>query len=57
VIVSTTVVALASVDAAEVVVVVAKALAFRVPTLTGEGPLLLTAALLELLFPAQFVAA
>jgi hypothetical protein len=56
VIVSTTVVALASVDAAEVVVV-AKALAFRVPTLTGEGPLLLTAALLELLFPAQFVAA
>jgi hypothetical protein len=51
--VSTTVVALTGADVVDVVVAAAKALASRVPALVGEGPLLLTAALLELLFPAQ----
>jgi hypothetical protein len=57
VIVFTTAVALAGAEAAEVVLDIAKALASRVPTLGGEGPLLLIVALLELLFPAQFVVA
>jgi hypothetical protein len=57
VIASTTAVALTGVEAAKVVVAVAKALALRVPALAGEGPLLLATTLLELLFPTQSVAA
>jgi hypothetical protein len=56
VLVSTTAVVEASVEAAEVVVAVAKAFALRVPALAGEGPLLLAATLLGLLFPAQSTA-
>jgi hypothetical protein len=56
-VVSTTALALAGAEAAEVVVATAKALESRVPVLAGEGPLLLTAALLELLFSAQYTAA
>jgi hypothetical protein len=51
--VSTTAVALAGAKAAEVVVTVVKALVSRIPALAGEGPILLAAALLGLLFPAQ----
>jgi hypothetical protein len=54
--VSMTAVALASVEATEVVVAAAKALASRVPALASEGPLLLAATLLRLLFPAQSAA-
>jgi hypothetical protein len=50
---STTVVELIGAEAAEVVVAATKALASKVSALAGEGPLLLTAALLGLLFPAQ----
>jgi hypothetical protein len=54
---STIVVALSGVEAAMVVVAVAEALALRALALAGEGPLLLAAALLWLLFLVQFVAA
>jgi hypothetical protein len=50
---STTVVELIGAEAAEVVVAATKALASKVSALAGEGPLLLAAALLGLLFPAQ----
>jgi hypothetical protein len=56
VLVSTTAVVEASAEAAEVVVAVAKAFVSRVPNLAGEGPLLLAATLLGLLFPAQSTA-
>jgi hypothetical protein len=55
--VSTTVVVLAGAEAAGVVVAAAKALASMVSALAGKGPLLLAAALLGLLFPAQSAAA
>jgi hypothetical protein len=48
---------LTGVEVTEVVVAVVKTLVLRVPALTGKGTLLLIAALLELLFPAQSVAA
>jgi hypothetical protein len=54
---STIVVALSGVEAAMVVVAVAEALALRALALASEGPLLLAAALLWLLFLVQFVAA
>jgi hypothetical protein len=53
VLISTTVVALDGAEAAEIVAAAAEALTLRVPALTGESPLLLAAALLGLLFPAQ----
>jgi hypothetical protein len=56
-VVSTTALALAGAEAAEIVVAATKALASRVPVLAGEGPLLLAAALLELFFSAQSTAA
>jgi hypothetical protein len=55
--VSTTAVVLAGAEAAEVVATTVEALALRVLALAGEGPLLLTTALLGLSFLVQSVAA
>jgi hypothetical protein len=55
--VSTTAVVLAGAEAAEVVATTVEALALRVLALVGEGPLLLTTALLGLSFLVQSVAA
>jgi hypothetical protein len=57
VLVSTTVMVFIGAEAAEVVATTTEALALRVLALAGEGPLLLTAALLGLSFLVQFVAA
>jgi hypothetical protein len=46
-----------SVEAHAIVATAAEALALRVHALSVEGPLLLTAVLLRLLFPTQFVVA
>jgi hypothetical protein len=55
--VSTATMVFPSVEAHAIVATAAEALALRVHALSVEGPLLLTAVLLRLLFPTQFVAA
>jgi hypothetical protein len=55
--VSTAVVVFPGVEADAVVVAAAEDLALRALALADEGPLLLTAALLVLLFPTQFAIA
>jgi hypothetical protein len=55
--VSTAVVVFPSAEADAVVVAAAEDLALRALALADEGPLLLTAALLVLLFPTQFAIA